>query len=332
MEYIITKNKRLINFFIVCVNLIFFTSLANGAQNLLELHSGTVKLLRNGKSQILQEVGKTYPLFASDKIQTGKNTRVSLFLKDKANTVKLFSQSFFKLEELSNEADSVSLLTGKGNFNVKPLEDSLSEKNNSDEKSENLDNLKGQPAEDMGKKFKGSFEKLGETKILKRKKRFSIRTVSAIVGVRGTEFIVGTTDGSTKVLGNSGEVTLASPEIPEYEVALEANQASHINEGSGPSLPVNVPAEERDKITSSDSVESFNEVEFGPSELISTIQERLKDDDETPRFQEEQDREGRFLEQIDRLEELESLVDNAENAISSAKQKIFVFNMTFTER
>ena len=332
MQYTISKNNRLRIFLTSCASMFLFTYLANGAQNLLELHTGTVKLIRNGKSQILKEVGKTYSLVASDRIQTGKETSASLYLRNKENTVKLFSHSFFKLEDFSEETDSVSLLTGKGNFTVKPVDAASEKEKEGGESKGDLNNQKNESTKGLEEKFSGSFEKLGKTKILKRKKRFSIRTVSAIVGVRGTDFVVATTEDSTKVLGISGEVTLASPEVPEYEVALEANQASHINEGSGPSVPVMVPKEERDKIASGDSVDSFKEVKFGPAELIGTIQERLKNDYETPRFHEEQDREGRFLEQIDRLEELETIVDNAENAISSSKQKILVLNMTFTER
>ena len=66
-------------------------------QDSLELHSGTVKLIRDGKSRILQNAGETYTLLANDRLQTGKETQVTLYLKKKDNTIKLFSNSFFKL-------------------------------------------------------------------------------------------------------------------------------------------------------------------------------------------------------------------------------------------
>jgi len=316
----LSKNKLVFLFGMACMSF-YITNPVIGAKNLLELHKGTVKLIRNDESQILKKLGEKYPLLASDRLQTGQNTQVSLYLKDKDNTIKLFSNSFFKLEELSDEGENVALLTGKGNFNVKPIEDTEAEEgssNTNDEKKK--------------ANFSGQFEKLSKSKTLRKKKRFSVRTVSAIVGVRGTDFVVATTEESTKVLGLSGEVSLASPEVPDYEVPILANQASHVDEGSGPSVPVNVPPAESEKIVTGESVNSFQEVEFGPSELISTIQERIQSDDETPRFQEEQDDEGRFLEQLDRLEELESIVENAENAIYSSKQKILILSMTFTNR
>ena len=86
------------------------------------------------------------------------------------------------------------------------------------------------------------------------------------------------------------------------------------------------------KIVSGEGSEGFNEIKFGPAELISTIQQRLQNDDETPRFEDEQDESGRFLEQLDRLEELESIVENAENTIYSTKQKILTLSVSFTNR
>ena len=90
-------------------------------QDSLELHSGTVKLIRDGKSRILKNAGETYDLQANDRLQTGKETQITLYLKNKDNTVKLFSNSFFKLDDLAAEENSMALLTGKGNFSVKPI-------------------------------------------------------------------------------------------------------------------------------------------------------------------------------------------------------------------
>ena len=62
----------------------------------------------------------------------------------------------------------------------------------------------------LGGKLKGSLTKLVRTKQRSKKKRFKVRTVSAILGVRGTEFVVATSGDSTNLLALSGEVTLAS--------------------------------------------------------------------------------------------------------------------------
>ena len=86
------------------------------------------------------------------------------------------------------------------------------------------------------------------------------------------------------------------------------------------------------RIVEADGPDSFQGVEFGLSESIDSIKERLRREDETPRFDEKIDAEDEFLEQLDRLEELETVVINAENAIDSAKSKILILSMTFTNR
>jgi hypothetical protein len=170
------------------------------------------------------------------------------------------------------------------------------------------------------------------TKQRGKKKRFNVRTVSAIVGVRGTDFVIATSGDSTNLLALSGEVTLASPEVPDYEIPLVANEVSHVREGSGPSVPKTVTVEERDSIAKGDGTDSFQEVEFGQSEPIGSIRERLKSEDKNPRFEEEPDTEGELLDRLDRLEELETIVENAENAIDAATSKILNLSMTFTNR
>ena len=169
-------------------------------------------------------------------------------------------------------------------------------------------------------------------KQLSQKKRFKVRTVTAIVGVRGTDFVIATSGDSTNLLALSGEVTLASPEVPDYEIPVVANEVSYVREGSGPSVPVTVSVEERDSIAKADGADSFQEVEFGPSEPIGSIQERLKSEDKTPLYEEEPDTEGELLDRLDRLEELETIVENAENAIDAATSKSLILSMTFTNR
>jgi len=71
----------------------FLQTAAIGAQNSLELHSGTVKIIRSGKSQILQKAGETYTLLENDRLQTGGNTQVTLYLKDGDSEI-VFSQFF----------------------------------------------------------------------------------------------------------------------------------------------------------------------------------------------------------------------------------------------
>ena len=309
------------------LGLFYLETTVIAVQDSLELHSGTVKLIRDGKSQIINNAGETFALQANDRLQTGKKTQITLYLKNRDNTVKLFSNSFFKLDDLAAEENSVALLTGKGNFNVKPLP-----KTSDAENAEAENSKKGKKLNKFGIKLGAKLAKLKKSKLRGKKKRFNIRTVSAILGVRGTEFVVATGGDTTNLLALSGEVTLASPEIPDYEIPVLANEVSNVREGSGPSIPVAVSPEERDKIAKADGKDSFQEVQFGESESISSIQSRMKSDDETPNYEEEENKEGDLLQQMDRLDELENILDNAENAIDAAKSRLFILSMTFTNR
>ncbi|SVA70835.1 uncharacterized protein METZ01_LOCUS123689 [marine metagenome] len=331
MKMILAK-KTFKSLLILFMGLFFLETTVYAAQDSLELHSGTVKLIRDGKSLILKNAGETYDLHVNDRLQTGKETQITLYLKNKDNTVKLFSNSFFKLDDLAAEENSMALLTGKGNFSVKPIPQASATESAESANSENGQDTKNKLKTKLDGKLKGSLAQLGKSKLRRKKKRFNVRTVSAIVGVRGTDFVIATSGDSTNLLGLSGEVTLASPEVPDYEIPVLANEISHVKEGSGPSVPVTVSPDERDKIAKSDGANSFQEVQFGQSESVGTLQSRLKRDDETQQFEEEVDREGELLDQLDRLDELETLVENAENAIDAAKIKTLMLSMTFTNR
>lgn len=318
--------------FMLILGMFLLETVAIGVENFLELHSGKVKLIRDGKSQILQNTGETYALLANDRLQTGKETQITLFLKNRGNTIKLFANSFFKLDALAVEGNSVALLTGKGNFSVKPLPQASVTESAEAENAEQGPASKNKLNSKLDGKLKGGLAQLGKGKLVRKKKRFNVRTVSAIVGVRGTEFVIATSGDSTNLLALSGEVTLASPEVPDYEIPVLANEVSKVKEGAGPSVPVKVSPDERDKIAKSDGANSFQQVQFGQSESVGALQARLKKDDETQQFEEEVDKEGELLEQLDRLDELETLVENAENAIDAAKSKTLILSMTITNR
>ena len=58
----------------------------------------------------------------------------------------------------------------------------------------------------------------------------------------------------------------------------------------------------------------------------------MKSEDQTPRFDEESDTNGELLDRLDLLEDLETIVENAENAIDAATSKTLNLSMTFTNR
>ena len=320
MRFVIQIKKIIQLLCKLCLCLLMLQTSAWGAQNSLELHAGTVKIMREGKSKILRNAGEKYQLLAYDRLQTGKNTEVSLYLKDGDDTVKLFSHSFFILEDISDEGNSVALLIGKFNFSIKPLPESSGAEEAESENTEKEKAPEKKLKTKLGGKLKGSLAKLGKSKLRRKKKRFELRTVSAIIGVRGTEYDVETdpnlrepkTDLGVQKHDKDKERTIsavdfASIEDPKNSIIVSEGEYSQVKEGFLPS-----------EVTSLGPDGSMEGVVPGPAKPIEVLalQGDSTLDDEW----------------LERIEETNSIIDDAESAIDAMKSKTLIFSMTFTNR
>ena len=223
----------------------------------LELEMGLVKIMRAGKALVFNEKGSKIPLLLKDEIQTGANSKAQIRLPGKDETIKLGSRSFFGLDNLTENQTQVSLLTGKGQFKVTPRKSAR------------------KPLRQKGK----------------RRNRFKIRTVTAVVGVRGTEFVLGTSGSQTNLLTISGLVTIAPVEAPEIEVEVPENQASQVQQGLAPTPPIPVAAEVQEKIIQEDSPQVFNVVDYPPAPTIEKAREEQQSQQESEDQNEEQEQE-----------------------------------------
>jgi len=301
-------NKITFLSFASMVFLLLVQTFALGAQNTMELHSGSVKLIREGKSKIIRTTGEKLQLLANDKLQTGGNSDVSLYLRDGEDTVKLYSNSFFKLDESSGEGNSVALLIGELNFSVKPLPKTEgSEEDLAEEETRQGEARSG----DLGSKLKGKLAKLEKSKLRPKKRRFEMRTVSALIGVRGTDGKCRTNpnlpDPITELGTTDGQVEFSSAEAPDQITTVSAGQYSQVKEGSYPS-----------EVTSLGPGGSMDGVIPGPAKPIDDFAQRAEralDDD-----------------WLDRIEETNEMIGNAENAINAVKTKTLTLSMTFTNR
>ena len=282
-----------------------------GAQNTLELHSGSVKLIREGKSRIIRTAGEKLQLLANDRLQTGGNTDISLYLRDGEDTVKLYSNSFFKLDDSSDDGNSVALLIGRLNFSVKPLSENAGAEEDSEDKDEKETEQGEKRPGDLGAKLKGKLAKLEKSKLRPKKRRFELRTVSALIGVRGTDGKCRTNpnlpDPVTELGTTDGQVEFSSVEAPDSITTVSAGQYSQVKEGSYPS-----------EVTSLGPGGSLDGVIPGPAKPIDDFAERAERalDDEW----------------LDRIEETNALLGNVENAIDAIKSKTLTLSMTFTNR
>ena len=358
--------------FLICLFLLTPISLQAQSADHLELHQGSVKLLREGRSHYLWKQGLKLKLLPGDRLHTGSGTRVSLKFKEGTENIELFSHAFFAVEGVSEEQRNVALLVGKGNFALPPApeqeevaetsemeEQPISEEmelNNSakssskaeesqkeevqgtnkttetvlqSDKSISDEMKKASPARTQKKIGRSTKRKRGG--LLARKKRFKVRTVSAVVGVRGTEFVVAATEDSTNVLTVTGEVTLASAELPEYEITLPKSSVSKVTEGRTPSQPVSVPILEQQQIMDSASIEGFQEVEFGPTQAVEAIQEG-QEIQPTGEVGLGTGEEVNILEQLETLDSVQQIVDSAEEAINLSQTRMFILKTNIIPR
>ena len=358
--------------FLICFFLLTPILLKAQSADHLELHQGSVKLLREGRSHYLWKQGLKLKLLPGDRLHTGSGTRVSLKFKEGTENIELFSHAFFAVEGVSEEQRNVALLVGKGNFALPPASEQeevaetseleeqpiseemeLNNSANSSSKAEESQNKevretkkttetmlqsdksnsdevkKASPARIQKKIARSSKRKRGG--LLARKKRFKVRTVSAVVGVRGTEFVVAATEDSTNVLTVTGEVTLASAELPEYEITLPKSSVSKVTEGRTPSQPVSVPILEQQQIMDSASIEGFQEVEFGPTQAVEAIQEG-QEIQPTGEVGLGTGEEANILEQLETLDSVQQIVDSAEEAINLSQTRMFILKTNIIPR
>ena len=358
--------------FLICFFLLTPILLKAQSADHLELHQGSVKLLREGRSHYLWKQGLKLKLLPGDRLHTGSGTRVSLKFKEGTENIELFSHAFFAVEGVSEEQRNVALLVGKGNFALPPAPEQeevaetseLEEQPTSEEMELNNSAKSSSEAEEPQNKEVRETSKTSETVLqsdksnsdemkkasptrtlkkiagsskrkrgglLARKKRFKVRTVSAVVGVRGTEFVVAATEDSTNVLTVTGEVTLASAELPEYEITLPKSSVSKVTEGRTPSQPVSVPILEQQQIMDSANIEGFQEVEFGPTQAVEAIQEG-QEIQPTGEVGLGTGEEVNILEQLETLDSVQQIVDSAEEAINLSQTRMFILKTNIIPR
>jgi hypothetical protein len=222
-------------------------SLAHAQEGVLQIERGFAKITRGTKVRILREVGTPISLTLEDRVQVGTNSKATVWIRDGEETIQLASRSYFSLDSVSAGETTISMPTGKAQFKV----------------TRKLSKLGGK----LGGKKLGS------------KAKFQVRTVTAIVAVRGTEFVLGSESGQTSLLTLSGEVAMASAEAPEVEVTVSENQASTVQRGLAPTAPVSVPPEVQKEITQSDSANSFKVVAFPPDVPIEQARQKKREEE-----------------------------------------------------
>jgi hypothetical protein len=255
----------------------------------LYLETGRVKVKNQGKVRFLSHSDPLNPLIVElelgEQVLTGKNTRARIEMREKEEEIRLRVDTLFKVNSLDLDQTEVEMPTGKARFKIK--------------------------------------RKLNRKK--KQRRKFNVRTVTALVGVRGTEFVMGTSGASTSLLTLAGSVEMAAVAAPEIKVEVSIGEASKLDVGKAPTPPISVPPALQNSIVESDSADTFGEVSFPPAQDLEEAVAEQKEKEEAQKEeaqkeeeqQEEQEEEEQQEEQTEESSADEESPEESEEVTSS---------------
>jgi hypothetical protein len=165
-------------FFTLLFSLVFCSMLAPAQaqqRGQLVLDQGLVKVSNGSRVRIYNEPGTTVLIEVGDQIHTARDSQVRLVLSSGDEIVSLGANTVFQVDAATAEDSSTRLLTGDLKFEINP----------------NRPLVNG------------------------KKRQFKIRTVTAVVGVRGSEGDVGfdPSTGETSVVAAAGDIYVVPPEL-----------------------------------------------------------------------------------------------------------------------
>ncbi|MDH5561635.1 MAG: FecR family protein [Deltaproteobacteria bacterium] len=142
-------------------------------------------------------------------------------------------------------------------------------------------------------------------------RRFQVRTSNALIGVKGTDFIMQTSGAETSVMTIEGVVSLANIADPTKSIDVSKNQASRVDKSRPPSPPTTVTAETQQKIISQDKPAVWEGV---------SMEEPAQDTEPTQETESEQVIEESDLEEMTVLEslaEIQDIIETIEDTMES---------------
>ena len=256
------------------------SSVGEASEVQLYLETGRVKVKNQGKVRFLSHSDPLNPLIVElelgEQVLTGKNTRARIKMRGKEEEIRLRVDTLFKVNSLDSDQTEVEMPTGKARFKIK--------------------------------------RKLNLKK--KQRRKFNVRTVTALIGVRGTEFVMGTSGASTSLLTLDGSVEMAAVAAPEIKVEVSIGEASKLDVGKAPTPPITVPPALQNSIVESDSADTFGEVSFPPAQDLEEAVAEQKEKEEAQK-EEEQEEEEQQEEQTEESSAEEESPEESDEVTSS---------------
>ncbi|MCH7477767.1 MAG: FecR domain-containing protein [SAR324 cluster bacterium] len=126
--------------------------------------------------------------------------------------------------------------------------------------------------------------------VLRRRNPFEVKTAQATIGVKGTEFVVGTDGQKSFLLTVTGVVGMRSVAFPGREVVVTQDQASSVAANQPPAPPVAVTPETRDQIVAEEGLAQFEVIAFETPEP-GTEEEAQEEESQVEEGQQEEGQE-----------------------------------------
>ena len=204
---------------------------------ILVVEKGKTKVRNSvGREAVYDDIGKKFPVYQGDVVQTGAATRAKVTFRKDQEEIQLYAKTNFKVDQVNAQNSKFGLNVGKAFF----------------------------------KAVSGI-----------RKGGFQVRTPTATIGIKGTEWVAGTDGTNTYVVTTEGVVSMVNPDFPDMEIEVPANTASVVKINRPPSPPVPVTEEIKAEIIESEGVESFSEnVEFAEPPPVEGSQEEGQGEDD----------------------------------------------------
>ena len=167
----------------------------------------------------------------TDEVRTGEDSQLKMYLQNKKEVVQMYSESFVRINDSNDDETLISFMFGKARFIIERT----------------------------------------MSKLRKSRRRFSIRTVNAVIGVKGTDFVVMTNGDVTEVYTLEGVVTMSNTQNLNNFVEIKKNHTARIEKSSFPSTPTLVSPETVQEIIEEDSIKEWSDLNNQEDEIPSKI-------------------------------------------------------------
>jgi len=193
----------------------------------LVIQRGIIKVRRDEGERIFREIGLKIPLAETDVVHSGKDTRATISVHETEETITLYSDSHLRMSEVRPRRSLFQLAVGKALFLVRAAEKTVRESTGNERET-------------------------------------TVRTATVTIGVKGTEFVVGTKEDESYVMTVEGTVTVSPSADPQREVQVKRGEGYFASSEQAPARAVPVSSETRQRVLREDGLDALRKASGAP--------------------------------------------------------------------